>query len=503
MRSHYSSIDQREKDQYESSPFFLNDKDDLKPTQLDIFDFDSTLFLSPSLSPTIWHPSLIRQLVGEDVFGPGWWRDYRSLDLGPMDKLEKTHWAHYWNEEVVARARESLQDPMVMTVVLTGRRTVPFLPLISRMLASKGLDFDLVGLRPDPTQESHDDHVNNNTPHRTYGASSVFKNTLDFKTSFILNLLHNIPSLSKVNMWDDRMGHVKKFQDFLHRLTRTKQLASGSNVYHVKPILPRYRPLWEHKVVTHVLETHNANELLYRQEQLWNRAISTIPWTSDDDDDNDSDSKAACLTKVAKHLSLKPIPSSTVLKLEPSVVESLRAVLEPYYTSQSHLQGWRAKAETPQWFGRHILLSPHVLTPYELEKHHGRLGTKWTIVLEKVSKPNPNLGMVAMVTLHNDDDYNDYSDKNKKQYIFPLIYKPSQGTTIAKKHFEWTDVPGYQRRFGPGVIAYAHLLGLDGKVKDGEEHQLVCLDLETKQSVLGKRTTMDDVVDGGSSHSKK
>lgn len=58
-------------DQYESSPFYLNNKIDLKPTQLDIFDFDSTLFLSPSLSPTIWHPSLIRQLVGEDVFGPG------------------------------------------------------------------------------------------------------------------------------------------------------------------------------------------------------------------------------------------------------------------------------------------------------------------------------------------------------------------------------------------------------------------------------------------------
>lgn len=405
-----------------------------------------------------------------------------------MDKLEKTHWAHYWNEDVVARARESLQDPTVMTVVLTGRRTVPFLPLISRMLASKGLDFDLVGLRPDPTQESHDDHVKNNQPHRTYGASSVFKNTLDFKTSFILNLLHNIPSLNKVNMWDDRLGHVKKFQDFLHRLAQTKQLAFGSNVYHVKPILPRYRPLWEHKVVTHVLETHNANELLYRQEQLWNRAISTIPWTSDDDYD-----KGACLTKVAKHLSLKPIPSSTVLKLEPSVVENLRAVLEPYYTAHSHSQGWRAKAETPQWFGRHILLSPHVLTPHQLEKHHGGLGAKRTIVLEKVSKPDPDLGMVAMVTLHSDDDDDDDDKKNKREYIFPLIYKPSQGSTIGKKRFEWTSVPGDQRQFGPGVVAYAHLLGLDGKVKDGEEHQLVCLDLETKQSVLGKRAHEDDV----------
>ncbi|KAI8344459.1 hypothetical protein BC941DRAFT_408686 [Chlamydoabsidia padenii] len=470
MRTHYSDIGELEKkvlqDQYETSPFYLNKKEALKPVQLDIFDFDSTLFLSPSLSPTIWHPSLIKQLVGEDVFGPGWWKDYRSLDLGPIDELEKTQWANYWNEDIVAKARQSLQDPTIMTVVLTGRRAIPFYPMISRMLTSKQLDFDLLGLRPDPTQECYNDHVKNNKTTTTYGASSVFVNTLDFKTCFILNLLHNIPSLKQVNMWDDRLNHVKRFEDFLCQLTHQGLLTPGSSVEHVKPVLPRYRPLWEQKVVTHVLETHNANELLYQQEQKWNRAISTIQWDTNDD-----------ISKVAKHLSLEPIPSSTVIKLDPSTVEQLRAIVEPYYHHELRKQhqewtGWRAKAEVPQWFGRQVILSSHTAPP---------LGTKWTIAIDKLSRPDPDIGLVALVTV------------KQKRYIMPLIHKPSQANSILKKKFTWTDVPAdLQRQFGPGTVAVAYLLGLDGKVKGGQENQLVCLDKETQHSVLGKRAIEDD-----------
>ena len=81
------------------------------PTNLAVFDFNSTLFLTPSPSPTIWHSSLIHALTTEGLWGPGWWRDIRSLELGPQAVLENSQWNGYWNEDIVAKARAAIADP--------------------------------------------------------------------------------------------------------------------------------------------------------------------------------------------------------------------------------------------------------------------------------------------------------------------------------------------------------------------------------------------------------
>ncbi|KAI8078658.1 uncharacterized protein BX664DRAFT_362234 [Halteromyces radiatus] len=500
-------------DQYEASPFHKNKKETLKPTRLDIFDFDSTLFLSPSLSPTIWHPTLIKELVGEDVFGPGWWKDYRSLDLGPIDILEATHWADYWNEDIVEEARKSLEDPTIMTVLLTGRRHVPFYPLISRMLASKGLAFDLLGLRPDPTQETHDAHVNNEQQHNVlaYGASSVFANTLHFKTSFILNLLHNVPSLDSIKMWDDRLPHVKRFQGFLNTLISKRTITTGSAI-HVPAIRPRYRPKWERRIVNHVLATHSANELLYLEQQRWNRKINTISWDdrlfSDDDDDEDGDGQyqldlhidKGCLTKVAKHLSLTLLPSSTIVRLDDDFVQRLQTICVPFYNEylKKHhktMTGWQANAERPLWFGQQIVLSPKVLSAREIQQHYGGgLGMQVKCVMRSVSIPDPVFGMMALVDIYPSSTTNGkWETASPKKYLLALLYKPSDATFILRKKFNWIPGPFTEKIEGNGQVALSYLLGLDGTVKNNEEHQLVCLDAETKALVLGKRASTDDL----------
>ncbi|CAO3600921.1 unnamed protein product [Absidia cylindrospora] len=443
------------------------------------------------------------------------------VGLGPTDVLEKTQWKDYWNEDIVSEARQSLADPTVMTVLLTGRRTIPFYPLISRMLASKQLHFDLLGLRPDPTKEIHEDHVNsnvnnnnNNNNDMSYGASSVFINTLDFKTCFILNILHNVPSINAIKMWDDRAPHVKKFQHFLETLT-SQSLINHGLAKHVTPVRPCYRPKWERRVVTHVLESHNANELLYREKQRWNRNINMITWEAHhllEDEENSHDDilhhhPSHCLTKVAKHLSLGHIPSSTIVRLDQSSVKKLRAVFQPFYTSQlkmknQQLTGWRANAEVPLWFGHQIVLFPNILDHHRLESYGG-LGMKVKFVIRSISKPDPQIGMVALVDVYPDLGPNSHhtpsNDRNcpaawktPKKYILPLMYRPSQANTISRKTFQWTRLPnGHQHHYGFGEIALSHLLGLDGTVKDDEEHQLVCLDEETKSTVLGKRSSID------------
>ncbi|KAI8141505.1 hypothetical protein BJV82DRAFT_518261 [Fennellomyces sp. T-0311] len=203
-----------------------------QPTELAIFDFDSTLFYSPLLSPTLWHTTLVHAITTENLLGPGWWRDIRSLELG--DQVEAGGWSEFWNPHVVKRARQAIADPDVLSVVLTGRRVHPFQRVLPRMLASQQLDFDMVCMRPDPELE--------------YGPS-VFSSTMDFKQAYIINMLRRVPSVKRVVMWDDRIHHVKRFKTFLQKLH-----LHSSQVNYVHAIRPKYNPEWERQVVSSIVE---------------------------------------------------------------------------------------------------------------------------------------------------------------------------------------------------------------------------------------------------------
>ncbi|KAI9497651.1 hypothetical protein BDB00DRAFT_803491 [Zychaea mexicana] len=227
--------------QYDGSPFAQHQKEtpdqqQREPTELAIFDFDSTLFYSPLLSPTLWHPTLVHALTTERFLGPGWWRDVRSLELG--EEVEASGWEGYWNPSILKEAHASIKNPNVLTVVLTGRRVHPFHKILPRMLASQNLAFDMVCMRPDPEIEH---------------GPSVFSSTMDFKQAYILNMLEKVPSLNRVVMWDDRLHHVKRFRTFLDNLRHSPRLKSHKVIY-VQGIRPRYNPEWEEAVVNSILD---------------------------------------------------------------------------------------------------------------------------------------------------------------------------------------------------------------------------------------------------------
>ena len=126
-------------------------------TKLNVFDFDATLFRSPSGS------------------SPGWWISPRSL--APPCVPEKPG-AEWWNASIVAAARRSMADPDARTVLITGRAERVFRARLMEILASAGLKFDDVLL-----------NTGDNVP--------------KFKAAAVKRLLEQHSGIDQVKVWDD------------------------------------------------------------------------------------------------------------------------------------------------------------------------------------------------------------------------------------------------------------------------------------------------------------
>ncbi|HIL97581.1 MAG TPA: DUF2410 domain-containing protein [Pseudomonadales bacterium] len=138
--------------------------------ELHIFDFDATLFMSP-MYPSDWEGH-----VGN------WFDTVRSLS--PPCVIDPSG---MWIESTVSAAHESIADPEVYTVLMTGRTAKPALNArVNELLDSAGLAFDEVHLKP--------------------GGG-----TQDWKSSMILNLIQLFPDLETVQIWDDRKNHLDHF----------------------------------------------------------------------------------------------------------------------------------------------------------------------------------------------------------------------------------------------------------------------------------------------------
>ncbi|ORZ00870.1 hypothetical protein BCR43DRAFT_521819 [Syncephalastrum racemosum] len=378
--------------QFDGSPFAKQRLDDesnnrvpRQPTKLDIFDFDSTLFLSPLLSPCMWHPKFIGAMTTENYFGPGWWRDLRSLQLGQLDQLQKSGWQGFWNEDVVERARRSLADENTLTVVLTGRRYHPFHKVIPSMLKAKDLGFDMVCLRPDPeladlvTKNYADDRILYNVQ------PSVFSTTMDFKTSFMEHMFRKVPSLTSVEMWDDRLPHVEKFRKYFagHRL--------HSRINYVPAVRPRYNPAWERSTVDAILGEHNEHLKALR---------------------------------VPAHISLVPVKNASVVQLDQDAVDRLADTFGPLYNKQAQFENarkseWRWKyGERPVLFGDRVILHQRPLPPDQLPFGYD---TPVDVRVVFVTDKQTDAGLVLFVELRRQG-----SDAfDRRLYRLPLYFRPS------------------------------------------------------------------------------
>ena len=169
-------------------------------TTLKIFDFDGTIFYSPSPNPEVWGGKMTGKLKGEiRTGGYGWFQNPITLDDRFIDD-------YAFVDEIVDEVEKSMKEPNSVTVMLTGR-TYEYEAQIRKLLHQKGLEFDAYGFKDGGT-------------------------TMQFKQDFISSLIEKYKP-SRVIMWDDREKHVPRFDKFLAEATAMYPFLKDHVVHHV------------------------------------------------------------------------------------------------------------------------------------------------------------------------------------------------------------------------------------------------------------------------------
>lgn len=190
----------------------------MRERELHIFDFDGTLFKSPTPPPS--------------YNSKGWWDDPRSLE--PPCVPEKPGGAWY-NSRVVSDFRRSSSTPGVVTVVMTGRKSY-FRPRVKELLNAGGMKPDELILKQSGG-----------------GATEAYK------IAAMRYFLKQMPTCRMIEFWEDRHHHLKNFKKAAERM--------GYN-FVAHPIKPDERPA---ACDIEPLETRVARGWKARQRTaLWN-----------------------------------------------------------------------------------------------------------------------------------------------------------------------------------------------------------------------------------------
>lgn len=156
-------------------------------TKLKIFDFDGTLVNTPK--PTELTKKQYAEHYGlEEYPFLGWWGRPESLDMGVWDMELIPETNHDYNKVK--------NDPNTLVVMLTGR-TKKLKPQVMNIITNRGLKFHL------------------------YLFNRGGETSKD-KMEQIEGLLKEYPTISDVEMWDDRDEHIPKFQSWGDKLKPIK-----------------------------------------------------------------------------------------------------------------------------------------------------------------------------------------------------------------------------------------------------------------------------------------
>jgi len=146
---------------------------DLKNSKLklNVFDFDDTLFKSPE-PPSDWKKS-----IGT------WYYEPQSLSRDLI-----SDGSDLWNEHVVSKAMECLNDNNAITILLTGRNNRNFNQVVNELLLVKGLNFDYVNLNKGG-------------------------DTGKFKIREISSILQNNDNIKTIEFWDDNEKYLESYKN--------------------------------------------------------------------------------------------------------------------------------------------------------------------------------------------------------------------------------------------------------------------------------------------------
>lgn len=208
----------------------------------------TTVFKTPLPNPALWNgPSIGLLSQPDSLTNGGWWHDSRILAAtgDGVEKEEARAWEGWWNEKVVDLVRLSMKQKDALCVLLTGRSERGFAELIKRICASKGLEFDMMGLKPDAGPQGE-----------------RFNNTMHFKQVFLEAIMGTYMWAEEIRVYEDRHKHVKAFREFLDEYNLrvvggARRAPLNAEVVHVMETSRRLDPVVEVAKVQQMANEHN------------------------------------------------------------------------------------------------------------------------------------------------------------------------------------------------------------------------------------------------------
>ncbi|CZS95181.1 probable nucleolar rRNA processing protein GAR1 [Rhynchosporium agropyri] len=228
------------------------DKDQLPPVHavkaLHVYDFDNTLFNSPLPNPKLWNGPTIGFLQSQDTFATGgWWHDSRILAAtGEGLEIEEPRaWEGWWNEKIVELIKLSMQQKDAVAILLTGRSENGFAELVKKMVKAKGLDFDIISLKPAAGPNNQ-----------------RFSSTMNFKQVFLESLVETYGVAEEIRVYEDRPKHTKGFRDFFSEYNRKQNVNPTrgpitAEVVQVADGATQLDPIKEVAEVQRIINDHN------------------------------------------------------------------------------------------------------------------------------------------------------------------------------------------------------------------------------------------------------
>ncbi|KAI0517833.1 hypothetical protein F5B22DRAFT_635694 [Xylaria bambusicola] len=222
-----------------------------KINTIHVYDFDNTLFQTPLPNPRLWNSTTLGRLGSPDIFvNGGWWHDSRILAAtgDGVEREEPRAWDGWWNEKIVELVRLSMKQKDALCVLLTGRSERGFSDLIKRIVTSKGLEFDMIGLKPEVGPNSE-----------------RFKSTMFFKQAFLTAAIETYKYAQEIRIYEDRPHHVSGFRVFLEEYNERQKEMRGepsrgpitAEVIQVADISTTLDPVVEVAEIQHLINSHN------------------------------------------------------------------------------------------------------------------------------------------------------------------------------------------------------------------------------------------------------
>lgn len=208
-----------------------------KIRKLHVYDFDNTIFKSPSPNPSLYNDSTVGILCNAEMLhNGGWWAfplTLRNVGDG-WDVESQRAWKSFWNEDIVELMKLSAEDDETLTIVMTGRRKNLFTNIINDILKSRSLKFHALVLK-----------------------QGNFDSTFKFKTQVLTDILNHYHNIQEVTVYDDRKSELNGFQTFLNEYNEAMR---PDLVYSLVPVFTPVKyldPKTERELVEEYVDQHN------------------------------------------------------------------------------------------------------------------------------------------------------------------------------------------------------------------------------------------------------